>query len=242
MALDYDSVRDVLWAVCDDGCQGRSAEITLNGTAKPGLAHHARPAGMPDINNEGFATAPASLSVDGQRPVWWFADGFASQSLRTGTLPGVDDETPGSRPPLPGSALNDDNRNGVTINPSAAAAGQQVVVTVGDAHAAAEVSVWMYSDPQRLASGALDASGRITVTIPADAAAGAHRIAVYDVEGDLIGWGDLRVTAASGGATDGGGDGGLANTGGELPVAAAALALVLLLAGAAIVTRRRRTL
>ncbi len=89
MALDYDSVRKTLWAVCDDGCQGRSAEITLNGTAQPGTAHYARPAGMPDINNEGFATAPASLSVDGQRPVWWFADGFASEALRTGTLPGA---------------------------------------------------------------------------------------------------------------------------------------------------------
>jgi LPXTG-motif cell wall-anchored protein len=99
----------------------------------------------------------------------------------------------------------------------------------------------MYSDPQRLASAALDASGRITVTIPADAAAGAHRIAVYAANGDLIGWGDLRVTAASGGATDGGDGGGLANTGGELPVAAAMLALVLLLAGGLIATRRRRT-
>ncbi len=99
MALDYDSVRGVLWAVCDDGCQGRSAEITLNGTAQPGLAHYERPAGMPDINNEGFATAPASLSVDGQRPVWWFADGFASEALRTGTLPGVDGGTPGGGTP-----------------------------------------------------------------------------------------------------------------------------------------------
>ncbi|MFY9714580.1 MAG: esterase-like activity of phytase family protein, partial [Microbacterium sp.] len=104
MALDYDSVRGVLWAVCDDGCQGRSAEITLNGSAQPGLAHHERPGGMPDINNEGFATAPASLSVDGQRPVWWFADGFASEALRTGTLPGVDGGTPGDgSPTLPGT-------------------------------------------------------------------------------------------------------------------------------------------
>ncbi|MFK4759396.1 lamin tail domain-containing protein [Microbacterium sp. ZW T5_45] len=95
MALDYDSVLDVLWAVCDDGCQGRSAQITLNGTATPGLAHFARPAGMPDINNEGFATAPATLAVDGERPVWWFADGFASESLRTGTLPAAVTETPG---------------------------------------------------------------------------------------------------------------------------------------------------
>lgn len=95
MALDYDSVLGVLWAVCDDGCQGRSAQITLNGTDSPDVALFARPAGMPDINNEGFATAPASLAVDGQRPVWWFADGFASESLRTGTLPAGETEGPG---------------------------------------------------------------------------------------------------------------------------------------------------
>lgn len=108
MALDYDSVRGVLWAVCDDGCDGRSAEITLNGTAQPGIAQHERPAGMPNINNEGFATAPASLSVDGQRPVWWFADGFPSEALRVGTLPGVDAETPGvTEPPTTGGGGGD---------------------------------------------------------------------------------------------------------------------------------------
>lgn len=97
MALDYDAVLGVLWAVCDDGCHGASAQITLNGTAEPGIAQFARAAGLPDINNEGFATAPSSLVVDGQRPVWWFADGFASEALRTGTLPAATDggEGPG---------------------------------------------------------------------------------------------------------------------------------------------------
>ncbi|WP_309127728.1 lamin tail domain-containing protein [Microbacterium sp.] len=100
MGLDYDSVLDVLWAVCDDGCQGRSAQITLNGTAAPAIAHFARPAGMPDINNEGFATAPASLSQDGTRPVWWFADGLAAEALRVGTLPGANGgELPGGEQP-----------------------------------------------------------------------------------------------------------------------------------------------
>ncbi len=88
MALDFDSVLGVLWVVCDDGCQGRSAQVTLNGTDAPDVVHVARPAGMPDINNEGFATAPASLSTDGERPVWWFADGFAAEALRAGALPG----------------------------------------------------------------------------------------------------------------------------------------------------------
>jgi len=92
MSLDYDSVLGVLWAVCDNGCGGASAQITLNGTDQPGIEHFARPAGMPDINNEGFATAPASLSADGERPVWWFADGYASESLRVGTLPGGSDD------------------------------------------------------------------------------------------------------------------------------------------------------
>ncbi|MGP6170870.1 lamin tail domain-containing protein [Microbacterium sp. A204] len=90
MSLDYDSVLGVLWAVCDDGCGGKSAQITLNGTADPAIAHFARAASMPDINNEGFATAPASLSADGQRAVWWFADGYAAEALRAGTLAGVE--------------------------------------------------------------------------------------------------------------------------------------------------------
>ncbi len=95
MSLDYDSVLGVMWAVCDDGCGGKTAQITLNGTDQPDIAHFARPAGMPDINNEGFATAPASLSTNGERPVWWFADGYTSEALRVGTLPGAGSGGPG---------------------------------------------------------------------------------------------------------------------------------------------------
>ena len=259
MALDYDSVRGTLWAVCDDGCHGRSAELTLNGTAQPGIAHYARPAGMPDINNEGFATAPASLSVDGQRPVWWFADGFASESLRTGTLPGATGENPGGEnpggenpggenpggenpggenpggenPPLPGTGLVDGNRHGVTVDPAVAAPGQRVTVTAGAEASGAEASVWMYSDPVRIGGGTLSAAGAITVTSPADAALGAHRIAVYAADGALLGWADIRIAAGS--AT------GLAATGADLPIGAVALALTLLAAGTLAVTRRRRT-
>lgn len=234
MALDYDSVLGVLWAVCDDGCHGESAQITLNGTGQPGLAHFARPAGMPDINNEGFATAPASLSVDGQRPVWWFADGLASEALRVGTLPGATGEGPGQNPgtqnpPLPGTALTDGNRNGVTVNPAVAPRGSRVTVTAGGDHASERISVWMYSDPVQLASGTASAAGALTVTIPRDAALGAHRIAVYSAAGELIGWADIRVTNPSG----------LAATGADAPVAAIALALMLVIAGVLIVRRRR---
>ncbi len=86
MALDYDTVLGVLWAVCDDGCSGTLAQITLNGSDTPDVAHVLPPAGLPNINNEGFATAPAASAVNGQRPAWWFADGYDTNSLRVGQL------------------------------------------------------------------------------------------------------------------------------------------------------------
>ncbi|MFS0892995.1 lamin tail domain-containing protein [Microbacterium sp. 179-I 3D3 NHS] len=255
MALDYDSVLGVLWAVCDDGCHGRSAQITLNGTPEPGIAHFARPEGMPDINNEGFATAPASLTVDGKRPVWWFADGFPSEALRVGTLPGAGGENPGGENPggenpgtgpgggvpggggsdggtlpLPGTGLVDDNRNGAIVDPAVAVPGQEVTVTVGEEHAGAEVAVWMYSEPQLLATGVLTASGSVTVTVPTDADPGDHRIAVYAADGTLLGWVDIRIAAS----------GALAITGAEAPTVGILLAIALIAAGAVAVTRRRR--
>ncbi len=102
MALDYDTVRESLWVMCDDGCSGKTAEVTFNGTATPEVAHYAPPAGLPNINNEGFATAGASLAVDGERPVWWFADGFTAEALRTGTLPAAETGEPGE-PGEPGT-------------------------------------------------------------------------------------------------------------------------------------------
>ncbi|RRJ87053.1 LPXTG cell wall anchor domain-containing protein [Gulosibacter macacae] len=84
MALDYDSVLGVLWAVCDDGCLGQSAQITFNGTDAPAVAHFARPASMPNVNNEGFATS--TLCVDGLRPVWWTEDGVTANALRTASI------------------------------------------------------------------------------------------------------------------------------------------------------------
>ncbi|QYM76544.1 lamin tail domain-containing protein [Leucobacter luti] len=116
MSLDYDTVLGGLWAACDDGCDGASAFITLNGTEVPAVAHYARPASLPNTNNEGFATAPAALvtadladaagaaaavsspsvaaaAADGagavaagSRPVWWFTDGVQSAALHAGSL------------------------------------------------------------------------------------------------------------------------------------------------------------
>ncbi|GEK86978.1 lamin tail domain-containing protein [Microbacterium aerolatum] len=255
MSLDYDSVLGVLWAVCDDGCGGKSAQVAFNGTDRPGIAHFARPAGMPDINNEGFATAPASLATNGQRPVWWFADGYTSNALRTGTLPVAGGEGPGdgsgsgegpdsgggagngggqpdtSVEPLPGTALVDGNRGDATVDQAVVAPGGEVTITVGAQYAGVDVEVWMYSDPVFLTRGTLNADGAITVRIPTDAPAGAHRLAVYSADGDLLGWANIEVR---GGAA-------LAATGSDLPAGNLVLAVGLLIAGALAVTLRRRS-
>jgi len=101
MALDHDSVLGVLWAVCDDGCGGTAAQIVFNGTDRPEISLVARPGEMPNVNNEGFATAPASLTRDGQRPAWWFQDGVTSGSLRMGGLTAADVVDPAD-PAVPG--------------------------------------------------------------------------------------------------------------------------------------------
>ena len=59
MALDWDTVRGGLWTVCDDGCSGAAAFFTLDGTQTPAVTHYTRPEGLPNTNNEGFATSPA---------------------------------------------------------------------------------------------------------------------------------------------------------------------------------------
>ncbi|MRG60207.1 hypothetical protein GE115_10055 [Agromyces sp. CFH 90414] len=127
MALDYDTAFDRLWAVCDNGCEGRAAQIAFTG-GEPEVVLFERPAGMPDLNTEGFATAPASLgtpvaapaadeapivpfvraatvgaeAVEAElsRPVFWFADGERPAALRAGTVVGaVEGAGPGAGGP-----------------------------------------------------------------------------------------------------------------------------------------------
>ena len=107
----------------------------------------------------------------------------------------------------------------------------EVTITVGAQYAGVDVEVWMYSDPVFLTRGTLNADGAITVRIPTDAPAGAHRLAVYSADGDLLGWANIEVR---GGAA-------LAATGSDLPAGNLVLAVGLLIAGAVAVTLRRRS-
>lgn len=94
MGLDFDAEIGQIWAICDDGCDGRGAVLQIDTTAGSATegrfvvtALHERPAGMPDVNNEGFALTPLAECVDGTRPVFWSDDAeTGGHALRQGKL------------------------------------------------------------------------------------------------------------------------------------------------------------
>ena len=87
MSLDYDTYENVLWVMTDDGYGNRGAKITLNGTGTPEIVHVLPPSGVDtSANNEGFAIADASYTVNGQRPVYRFRDGVTSGAMTVGSL------------------------------------------------------------------------------------------------------------------------------------------------------------
>ena len=90
MDLQFDRDLNELWAVCDNTCSGRTTVLRLDaatGRFTQVLAFE-RPTGMPNLNNEGFAIAPAALCSGGLKPVYWADDGeTGGHSIRQGTLP-----------------------------------------------------------------------------------------------------------------------------------------------------------
>jgi len=88
MELQFDRDRGNVWAVCDDGCQGRSTVLSVNGSGAfvAGTVYD-RPTSMPNLNNEGFAMAPVAECAGGVRPVFWSDDSATdSHAIRSGTL------------------------------------------------------------------------------------------------------------------------------------------------------------
>jgi hypothetical protein len=90
MDLQFDRDRGDFFAVCDNTCQGRTELLTINQTTgRFGIAHlYERPAGMPNINNEGFTTTPDFECVNGRKPAFWSDDdNDGGHALRAGTAP-----------------------------------------------------------------------------------------------------------------------------------------------------------
>lgn len=94
MGLEFDAETGRIWAICDDGCDGRSSVLQIDTTAGSSTqgrfvvtALYERPAGMPNVNNEGVALTPLAECVDGTRPVFWSDDDeTGGHALRQGEL------------------------------------------------------------------------------------------------------------------------------------------------------------
>ncbi len=87
MDLQWDTERAGLWAVCDDTCNGRTTILRVEDGAFAVDEAFERPTAMPNLNNEGFATAARSECVNGIKPVFWSDDSAtAGHALRAGTI------------------------------------------------------------------------------------------------------------------------------------------------------------
>ncbi|MFH8892299.1 lamin tail domain-containing protein [Streptomyces sp. NPDC017949] len=88
MELQWEAQASRLWAVCDDTCSGRHHTLRVDASGAFATATvHERPTGMSNLNNEGFAIAPASECVAGTKPVHWSDDSnTGGHALRRGTI------------------------------------------------------------------------------------------------------------------------------------------------------------
>ena len=92
MDLTYDAETNKLWAVCDNSCDGRTATLDV-AQSGPNTGYflvtntYARPAGMDNLNNEGFAIAPQAECVNGLKPTFYTDDSnTGGHALRTGKI------------------------------------------------------------------------------------------------------------------------------------------------------------
>jgi hypothetical protein len=92
MEVTYDPETTHLWAVCDNNCNGQAGILDIaqsgSGAGKFAVTNtFDRPAGMPNLNNEGFAIASQAECVGGQKPVFYSDDdNTGGHVLRQGSL------------------------------------------------------------------------------------------------------------------------------------------------------------
>jgi hypothetical protein len=87
MDVTWDADRQLLWALCDDGCGGAYSTLALVDGEFSVVGSYARPTGMANLNNEGMAIAPFSVSKGDYQEVVWTDDGDTDgNSLRAGKL------------------------------------------------------------------------------------------------------------------------------------------------------------
>lgn len=154
---------------------------------------------------------------------------------------GGDGSGGGGTPPAPSEPTDPATKDAITVEGGAdVAPGETVTITVGTQYAGQDVDVWLFSDPVFLGTHTVSAAGTVTVTLPEGVEPGEHTLAVYDGDGELIGYQSITVAdpdAASGGSDAG--DGGwamLPDAGTPVGLAIVLLAVALLLAGGVALT------
>jgi len=139
---------------------------------------------------------------------------------------------PASAPVAAGAAsLTADTKGGISVSDDTLKPGQRFTIEVGAAYAGEYVAPFVYSTPVSIGGWRLVASdGTVSAVVPTGLAAGAHRLAVQDAAGAVIGWVDITVLAD--GTTVVGAN--LASTGADIAPVLLGGSLLLLL-GAALV-------
>jgi hypothetical protein len=215
MDASFDADLGRIWAHCDNTCGAATTLLEVNGAGQFAVdRHYHRPANLPNYNLEGFAVAPASAAIGGQRQVLWADDGNRfGHSLWAGTIPAE----------LALSAK-------VTLSSSTVAAGGKITVAATGLTPGTEYQVVLNSTPTLIGTGIAGGNGGIdmTVTIPASTPPGAHTITVASSSDPDMILASVELTVT----------GSLAATGfTSQPVLLGAAAL--LLAGAALLATRR---
>jgi hypothetical protein len=216
MDASFDADLGRIWAHCDNTCGNATVLLKVDGNGSFVVdRHYATPANLPNYNLEGFAVAPVSAAVDGQRQVLWTDDGNRfGHSMWAGTIP-VD---------LGLSVI-------LTPSSTTAAPGDQVTLTVSGLTPGVEYEAVLHSASALLGTGVANGSGvlRLTVTIPAGTPAGAHTITIAATSdpNTILASAGFTVTAA------------LAFTGGSVqPWLIAAVVLLFAAGGGLLVARR----
>ena len=88
MDLEYEPETTHLYAVCDDTCGGQMTTLDIDGGGHFAVSNrYDRPAGMPNLNNEGFAIAPQAECVNGLKPTFYADDtNDDGHALRSGMI------------------------------------------------------------------------------------------------------------------------------------------------------------
>jgi LPXTG-motif cell wall-anchored protein len=206
-----------IWAHCDNTCGNATALLKIGADGRFTVdKYYARPANLPNYNLEGFAVAPVSTAVGGQRQVLWSDDGNRfGHSLWAGTISAE----------LPLSVV-------ITPSTTTPAPGDRITLTATGFTPGTEYEAVLHSAPVLLGTGTAGPSGTLSLsaTIPASTPAGAHTITIAATSDPSTILASIGITVV----------GTLASTGVSPEPGLIGAGILLLLGAGLLVTRRLR--